>query len=70
MICVAILAEANTLVAVHDFDLPMRAVETQKGFGSWRIETGDQIGGLDLDFHDASSSDMVTPAGDADNAAQ
>jgi len=48
----------------------MRTVEAQKGFGSWCIEAADQIGGLDLGFHDASSSDMVTLAGDAGNAAQ
>lgn len=69
-VCVAILAEADVLVAVHDLDLPMRAVEAQKGFGSWGIETGDQIGGLDLGFHDTSSSDMVTLAGNAGNAVQ
>ena len=67
-VCVAILAEADLLVAVHDLDLPMRAVETQKGLGSRHIETGGQIGGLDLSF-DASSSDMVTLAGNAGNVA-
>lgn len=69
-VCVAILAKADILVAVHDLDVPMRAVEAQKGRGARRIEAGDQIGGLDLGFHDASGPDMITLAGDACNGSQ